>query len=379
MGPLAGTTVIEIAALGPAPICGMILADFGAEVILVERESVNPNALKVTADHSRSMFYKRGKKSIVLDLKQAQGVDAILRLCESADVLIEGFRPGAMERLGLGPDVCLARNKRLVYGRQTGWGQTGPLAHAAGHDINYVALAGALYYTGHDGEAPFTPPTVVGDIGGGAMTFAFGILAALQHANKTGEGQVIDAAVTDGTTYMMTLLASARQMGLLAEPRGSSVFSGGAPWYQSFECADGEYITVGSLEPNFYRLLLEKCDLQNDPDFAEQFSTKDWPRAINTLGKLFRQKTRADWCDLLEGSDVCFAPVLNLDEASKHPHNLVRETFVNVDGNLQPAPAPKLSRTPARAGSVAEVGERIPTIYSILSPKLKYKTHQEGH
>ncbi len=367
MGPLAGTTVIEIAALGPAPICGMILADFGAEVILVERESVNPNALKVTADHSRSMFYKRGKKSIVLDLKQAQGVDAILRLCESADVLIEGFRPGAMERLGLGPDVCLARNKRLVYGRQTGWGQTGPLAHAAGHDINYVALAGALYYTGHDGEAPFTPPTVVGDIGGGAMTFAFGILAALLHANKTGEGQVIDAAVTDGTTYMMTLLASARQMGLLAEPRGSSVFSGGAPWYQSFECADGEYITVGSLEPNFYRLLLEKCDLQNDPDFAEQFSTKDWPRAINTLGKLFRQKTRADWCDLLEGSDVCFAPVLNLDEASKHPHNLVRETFVNVDGNLQPAPAPKLSRTPARAGSVAEVGEHTDDILDTQS------------
>ena len=357
MGPLAGTKVVEIAALGPAPICGMVLADFGAEVILVERESANPNALQATTEHSSSMFYKRGKKSIVLDLKQAQGVDAILHLCESADVLLEGFRPGVMERLGLGPDVCLERNERLVYARQTGWGQTGPLAHAAGHDINYIALAGALYYTGHDGEAPFTPPTVVGDVGGGAMALAFGILAALQHANKTGEGQVIDSAVTDGTTYMMTLLASARQMGLLGEPRGSSVFSGGAPWYQSFECADGEYITVGALEPKFYQLLLEKCDLEDDPDFADQFSKKDWPRALDTLGNLIRQKTRAEWCDLFEGSDVCFAPVLSLDEAAKHPHNLVRETFVNVDGNLQPAPAPKLSRTPARAGGVAEVGE----------------------
>ena len=357
MRPLEGMTVVEIAALGPVPICGMIFADFGAEVILVERQSMNPNALKATIEHSSSTFYKRGKKSIVLDLKQSQGVDAILRLCESADVLIEGFRPGVMERLGLGPDVCLARNKRLVYGRQTGWGQTGPLAHAAGHDINYIALAGALYYTGHDGEAPFTPPTVVGDIGGGAMTLAFGILAALQHANKTGEGQVIDSAVTDGTTYMMTLLASARQMGLLGEPRGCSIFSGGAPWYQSFECADGEYITVGSLEPKFYQLLLEKCDLQDDPDFAEQFSKKNWPRALDTLRSLFRQKTRAEWCDLLEGTDVCFAPVLNLVEAAEHPHNIARETFVKVDGNLQPAPAPKLSRTPAIAGRVAELGE----------------------
>jgi len=370
MGPLAGMTVVEIAALGPAPICGMILADFGAEVILIERASVNPNALQATSKHSSSMFYKRGKKSIVLDLKQAQGVDAVLHLCQSADVLIEGFRPGVMERLGLGPDVCLGRNERLVYARQTGWGQTGPLAHAAGHDINYIALAGALYYTGHDGEAPFTPPTVVGDVGGGAMTLAFGILAALQHANNTGEGQVIDAAVTDGTTYMMTLLASARQMGLLGEPRGSSVFSGAAPWYQSFECADGEYVTVGSLEPKFYQLLLEKCGLQDDPDFTEQFSEKDWPRALDTLGKLIHQKTRAEWCDLLEGSDVCFAPVLSLDEAAKHPHNLVRETFVNVDGNLQPAPAPKLSRTPARAGSVAEVGEHTD---DILNARLKSK------
>ena len=350
MGPLAGTTVIEVAALGPAPACGMILADFGAEVILTERASVNPNALKVTADHSRSMFYKRGKKSVVLDLKQPQGVDAILHLCESADVLIEGFRPGVMERLGLGPDVCLAKNKRLVYGRQTGWGQTGPLAHAAGHDINYAALAGALYYTGHDGEAPFTPPTVVGDIGGGAMTLAFGILAALQHANKTGEGQVIDAAVTDGTTYMMTLLASARQMGLLAEPRGSSVFSGGAPWYQSFECADGEYVAIGSIEPQFYALLMKLAELP-EADFSQQMDARQWPALKEKLTEVVK------WCDLFEGTDVCFAPVLSLVEAAEHPHNVARETFVEVDGNIQPAPAPKLSKTPAAAGRIAEVGE----------------------
>jgi len=356
MGPLEGIKIVEIEALGPAPVCGMILADLGAEVTLVERRSGNSNAAGPHhADSQQSMFYKRGKKRIALDLKIPDSIEAVLSLVEQADVLIEGFRPGVMERLGLGPDVCLARNERLIYGRQSGWGQTGPLAHAAGHDINYIALAGALYYAGHEGEAPFTPATVVGDIGGGAMTLAIGILAALQHAHRSGEGQVIDAAITDGAAYMMTLLESARHAGWFSEPRGSSALTGGAPWYQSLECADGEYVTIGSLEPQFYRLLLEKCGLQNDPAFATQHSKADWPQALETIKNLFRQKTRTEWRELLEGTDVCFAPVLSLPEAARHPHNIARENFVEIDGRVQPAPAPKFSKTPAKAGRVGEL------------------------
>ncbi len=358
MGPLDGVRVVEIAGIGPAPCCGMILADLGAEVILVERQSRNPNAPEVEAQIAgNTAFYKRSKKSIALDLKEAESVATVLQLVDSADVLIEGFRPGVMERLGLGPEVCLAVNPALVYGRMTGWGQTGPLASTAGHDINYIALSGALYYTGHAGEAPFTPPTVVGDVAGGAMTLAIGIMAALLHARSSGEGQVVDAAITDGAAYMMTLMASMRGAGLLSEPRDSSLFSGGAPWYQAFECADGEYVTVGSLEPAFYHELLEKCQLQDDPDFANQFDQQAWPRARKSMERLFKSRTRQQWCDLLEGSDVCFAPVLSLPEAQRHPHNIARKNFVEVDGQMQPSPAPKFSRTSTSAGRVPGKGE----------------------
>lgn len=358
MGPLSGIKVVEIGGIGPGPICGMILADLGAEVIVIERGGEKPASSGVDAAlSSKTSFHRRGKKSIVLDLKNPDSVEVALKIAQRSDVLIEGFRPGVMERLGLGPDICLARNKKLIFGRQTGWGQTGPLAQAAGHDINYVALSGALYYTGHDGEAPFTPPTVVGDVAGGAMVHVIGILAALQHARRTGEGQVIDAAITDGATYMMTLLASMRETGLFTEPRDTGLFSGGAPWYQAFECADGEFVTIGSLEPQFYQLLLEKCGLQEDPDFDEQFSLDDWPRAFNTLKTLFKNRSRAEWCELLEGTDVCFAPVLNYVEAQRHPHNVARQNFVAVDGHIQPAPAPKFGKTPMKAGRVAEIGE----------------------
>ncbi len=358
MGPLSGIKVVEIGGIGPVPICGMILADLGAEVIVIERGGEkSPSAGINAALSSKTAIHRRGKKSIALDLKNPDSIEVALKIMQQSDVLIEGFRPGVMERLGLGPDTCLARNKKLIFGRQTGWGQTGPLAHAAGHDINYIALAGTLYYTGHDGDAPFTPPTVVGDVAGGAMTHVIGILAALQHAGKTGEGQVIDAAITDGATYMMTLLASMRETGLFTEPRGTGLFSGGAPWYQAFECADGEFVTVGSFEPKFYQLLLEKCGLQEDPDFDGQFSLDDWPRALNTLKTLFKNRTRAEWCELLEGSDVCFAPVLNYVEAQRHPHNIARQNFVAVDGHIQPAPAPKFDKMPMKAGRVAEIGE----------------------
>lgn len=358
MGPLSGTKVVEIAGLGPAPFCGMMLADLGADVVLIERKTANPNASEVDMTISpKTAFYKRGKQSVALDLKKSEAVEVVLRIVEQSDVLIEGFRPGVMERLGLGPEVCLDRNKKLIYGRQTGWGQTGPLAQAAGHDINYIALAGALYYTGHHGEAPFTPPTVVGDVAGGATMLAIGILAALQHAGNTGEGQVIDAAITDGTVYMMTLLEAIRGTGLFGEPRGATLFSGGAPWYQSFECADGEYVTIGSLEPNFYKLLVEKCELGNDPDFAEQFSKESWPRALDKLKSIFKSRTRDEWCELLEGTDVCFAPVLTMPEARQHPHNIARQNFIDIDGHIQPAPAPKFSETNASAGKVADTGE----------------------
>lgn len=356
-GPLCGVKVVEIAGLGPGPFCGMMLADMGAEVVLVERKGANPNAAAISeAGDGKHAFYKRGKRSVVMDLKQADAVAALLKLVEGADLLIEGFRPGVMERLGLGPEVCHARNPRLVYGRMTGWGQSGPLSQAAGHDINYIGLSGALYYSGNPGESPFTPATVVGDVGAGAMSLAFGLVCGLLHARQSGEGQVIDAAIADGAAYMSTLLASMRCSGELTEPRGQSFFTAGAHWYNSYECADGHYITVGSLEPNFYRLLLKHCGVEDDADFADQMDKGRWPVAKAKLAKLFKSRPRSEWCEMLEGTDVCFGPVLNLSEAADHPHNRARNNFVEIDGFVQPAPAPKFSQTAASAGRVSTVG-----------------------
>ena len=297
MGPLAGVRIVELAGIGPAPFCGMLLADLGADVVLVDRKG---GALPFDAQ-PRYDITRRGKRSIAVDLKQPGAADLVLRLVESADGLIEGFRPGVTERLGLGPDVCLARNPRLVYGRLTGWGQSGPLAQSAGHDINYVALSGLLYHGGHRGSPPSIPPTVVGDIGGGAMFMALGLVSAILRARETGQGQVIDGAITDGCAVMSALIQGLRAQRLWVDRRQSNVLDGGAHWYDCYECADGEWISVGALEPQFYRLLLEKCGLSSEGLEDAQFDFAHWPRLKERLAGVFRGKTRAEWCELLEG------------------------------------------------------------------------------
>jgi alpha-methylacyl-CoA racemase len=263
-----------------------------------------------------------------------------------ADVLIEGFRPGVMEKLGLGPDVCLDANRRLIYGRITGWGQDGPLSQCAGHDINYIALSGALFHGGHRTSPPSAPPTLLGDVGGGALVLAVGLLAALLAARQSGEGQIIDAAISDGSALMTALLFGLQQQGLWIDRRQSNFLDGGAHWYDCYECADGEYISVGALEPQFYRQLIDRCGLGDDPDFSAQFDAARWPTQKERIAKLFRSRKRDEWCEILEGTDACFAPVLSLSEAPGHPHNRARNTFVTVDGVMQPAPAPRFSGTP---------------------------------
>jgi len=355
-GPLRGVKVVEIAGIGPAPMCGVILADMGADVILVERKSTNPNAALVD-DSGKQAFYKRGKRSVKMNLKHPDAIAALLKLVANAEVLIEGFRPGVMERLGLGPDICLNVNPKLVFGRMTGWGQTGPLAHAAGHDINFVGVGGSLYYSGNHGEPPFSPSTVMGDVGAGSMSLALGLVCALLNSRATGVGQVVDAAISDGTAYQSLLLAFLRASGSLSDgPRGESFLTAGAPWYNSYETSDNHYISVGALEPDFYRQLIEACGFKSDPDFANQWDKNRWPAGKAKFSTLFKSQTRAHWCELLEGTDVCFGPVLNLAEAASHPHNIARNTFVEIDGFVQPAPAPKFSSTPAQAGQVHESG-----------------------
>jgi alpha-methylacyl-CoA racemase len=347
MGPLQGIRVVELAGIGPGPFCGMLLADLGAEVVLVDRKGGSlPFGAKPKHDLTR-----RGKRSIALDLKQPGAAEVVLRLLEQADALIEGFRPGVMERLGLGPDVCLARNPRLVFGRLTGWGQSGPLAQAAGHDLNYVALSGLLNHGGHLDSAPSIPPTVVGDIGGGAMFMALGVVSGILSARETGRGQVIDGAITDGCAVMSMLIQGLRAQRLWVDRRQSNALDGGAHWYDCYQCADGEWISVGALEPQFYQLLLQKCGLTGQGLEQAQFDFANWPQLKVRFAELFRTRTRAEWCELLEGTDVCFAPVLSFAEAQAHPHNRARNAYVEVDGVTQPAPAPRFSATPAQVQS----------------------------
>jgi len=345
VGPLQGLRIVEMAGIGPGPVCGMLLADLGAEVIVVDRKGGVPLAAQPNLDLSR-----RGKHSIAVDLKQPGAAEVVLRLVERADGLIEGFRPGVMERLGLAPRVCLARNPRLVYGRLTGWGQQGPLAHAAGHDLNYVALSGILYHGGHREAPPSIPPTVVGDIGGGAMFMALGLLSGILRARETGQGQVVDAAITDGCAVMATLMHAVRLQGLWADHRQANFLDGGAHWYDCYQCADGEWVSIGALEPQFYQLLLEKCGLSGQGLETAQMDTRRWPELKQKFAAMFRTKTRSQWCQLLEGTDVCFAPVLNLGEAMEHPHNRARGTYVEMSGVRQPAPAPRFSATPGQIG-----------------------------
>jgi len=358
VGPLKGYKVVEIAGIGPAPVAGMILADLGAEVILVERKTFNPNAVSIDPTFMGSAaFFKRGKRSIALDLKKSESIELVLALVSKADMLIEGFRPGVMERLGLGPEICFEHNASLVYGRMTGWGQDGPLAQVAGHDLNYASISGALHYCGMPGDAPFPTATVIGDVAGGSLHLALGMVSALLHAQRTGEGQVVDAAICDGAAYMMTLFASIREQGTIGDVRGEDFFTGGSHFCNTYLCADDRYVTVEALEPDFYRELITLCGFAADADFAEQHKKASWPAAKEKMTRLFASKTQAEWCDLLEGTDACFAPVLSLNEAAAHPHNKARCNFQELDGIIQPAPAPKFSKTPPQMGSVPALGQ----------------------
>jgi len=337
MGPLAGIKVVEMAAIGPGPFCSMMLSDMGAEVIRIDR-------LNQKGSGHRSNVLYRGRKSIALDLKNPKGVEVALDLIAQADVVVEGFRPGVMERLGLGPDVCLARNPRLVFGRMTGWGQDGPLSQAAGHDINYISIAGALGAMGYADRPPAPPLNLVGDFGGGAMYLLTGILAALVERISSGQGQVIDAAMTDGTASLLSPFFGLMDMGMWTTDRYSNRLDGGAYYYGSYECKDGRHVSIGSLEPQFYALLLEKCEITDD-SFKEQLDQGSWSIKREKMEAIFKTKTRDEWCEIMEGTDVCFAPVLDLEEAPDHPHNIARKTYVEFDGVTQPAPAPRFSRT----------------------------------
>jgi alpha-methylacyl-CoA racemase len=344
MGPLSGVKVIELAGIGPGPFCAMMLADMGADVIRVDRAQsvVGGDPASPPAD-----VLNRGRRSIGLDLKQPEGVDTLLNLVEQADALIEGFRPGVAERLGVGPDVCLERNPRLVFGRMTGWGQDGPYAQMAGHDINYIALAGALEPLGRADDRPVPPLNLVGDFGGGGMLLAFGVACALLEAKRSGKGQVVDAAMVDGAAVLMTMFHAFRAMGIWEDKRGSNLLDTGAYFYEVYETKDGKYVSIGSLERQFYDELLERLGLTDDPSLPRQHDKTQWPGMKERFAEIFKTKTRDEWCELLEGSDACFAPVLSLSEAPEHPHNRHRATFVERNGVTQPAPAPRFSRTEA--------------------------------
>jgi len=332
-----------MAGIGPAPFAGMMLADHGAEVILVTRPIL---AAGRKADMSAKDILNRSRTVVELDLKTPAGIAQVRELAAAADGLMEGFRPGVMERLGLGPEVLLGANPRLVYGRMTGWGQTGPYAQAAGHDINYIALAGNLHGYGRVGEKPTPPINAVGDFGGGGMMLAFGMLAGILSAQRTGKGQVIDCAMVDGAALLASMTWSFRALGAWRDERGVNLLDTGAPFYDSYETADQGFIAIGALEPHFYALLLERTGLAGDPDFAAQNDVRSWPAQRAKLTAMFKRRTRAEWCEALEATDACFAPVLSMAEAPAHPHNAARETFVTADGVLQPAPAPRFSATP---------------------------------
>jgi alpha-methylacyl-CoA racemase len=342
MGPLAGITVIEIAGIGPGPFCGMLLADMGADVIRIDRAGSVQGG---DPERPPADLLARGRRSVGVDLKSPDGVEVVLSLVEKADALIEGFRPGVTERLGIGPEDCLARNPRLVYGRMTGWGQDGPYAHAAGHDINYIALAGALEPLGRRGEAPVPPLNLVGDFGGGGVYLAFGVACGIIEARASGQGQVIDAAMVDGAASLMTMTHSFRAMGVWDDERGTNILDTGAHYYDVYETADGQYVSVGSIEHQFYDELLRLVGLEGE-DLPWQNDKAQWPAMKERFAALFRTKTRDEWNELMEGTDVCFAPVLPIAEAVEHPHNVHRGTFVEVAGITQPGPAPRFSRTP---------------------------------
>jgi alpha-methylacyl-CoA racemase len=354
MGPLQGLTIIEIAGIGPGPFAAMSLADLGADVIRVERPGGSAFA---NAQNPRLDFLNRGKRCICVDLKQPEGVDTVLRLVEKADALLEGNRPGVMERLGLGPDVCLERNPALVYGRMTGWGQEGPMSQAAGHDLNYVALAGALHPIGRAGEKPAIPLNLVGDFGGGGLMLAYGMVCALLEAKTSGVGQVVDAAMIDGAATLMASTFAAAQVGFWREERGTNFLDSGAHFYEVYETADGKYISLGSIEPQFYAALMEKLGEEAE-HFQNQWDMDGWPAMKEKMADIIRRKTRDEWDTVFENVDVCYAPVLSISEVSQHPHHQARGTFVDHGDYWEPAPAPRFSRTPGELrGCAVPVGQ----------------------
>ena len=359
MGPLKGLKIIEMAGIGPGPFCGMVLADLGAEIIRVDRASAIGTGSKQEPSN-------RGKKSIAVDLKAKEGVEVVLKLVETADAIFEGFRPGVMERLGIGPEVCLARNDRIVFGRMTGWGQEGPLANAAGHDINYISLSGALAAIGRPGSPPVPPLNLIGDFGGGGMLLALGLVAALLESKESKKGQVVDAAMTDGSALLMTMIYSMQSSGMWKTTMGSNLLDGGSHFYDTYECKDGKFISIGSIEPQFYALLCQIAEL-DEKVFSKQMSRDLWPEQKEEIKKIFVKKTRDEWCELMEGTDVCFAPVLDMSEAPEHPHNKERKTFIDLEGVIQPAPAPRFSRTePEVVSSPSIVGEHTNEVLSSI-------------
>lgn len=352
-GPLAGLKILELAGIGPAPLCCSLMTDLGATVLRVDRNMAS--GLGIERDR-RTDLTRRGRKSASVDLKHAKGIETVLKLVEEADVLVDPFRPGVTEKLGLGPDVCLARNKKIIYARMTGWGQTGPLAHAAGHDLNYLSLTGIVHAIGSK-ELPTPPLNVVADMGGGAMSMALCILAGVYEARNSGEGQVVDISMTEGSAYLALGIYGMAAVGDYNHERQSNFLDGGAHFYRCYETKDEKFVSIASIEAKFYDILLDKLGLKGAPDLPEQMDESQWPAMAERMGAIFKTKTRDEWCEIMEGTDICFAPVLTFNEAPDHPHNKARGTFVDVEGVQQPNPAPRFSRTPGSVkGAAPEYG-----------------------
>jgi alpha-methylacyl-CoA racemase len=341
MGPLEGVKILEIAGIGPGPFAGMMLSDMGAEVVRIDRAD---RVRGGDPENPPKDILARGRRSVAVDLKNPQGVEVVLAMVEKADVLIEGFRPGVMERLGLGPEICLARNPGIVFGRMTGWGQEGPLAHAAGHDINYIALTGALHAIGRRDQAPVPPLNLVGDFGGGGMLLAYGVVCALLEKARSGQGQVVDAAMVDGASSLMGMIYAMKAMGVWQDERGTNMLDTGSHFYDVYETRDAKYVSIGSIEPQFYALLLQQLGLEGE-ELPPQMDREQWAALKVRVAEIFKTRTRDEWSAIMEGTDVCYAPVLDLDEAPEHTHLKQRKTFVEAAGVIQPAPAPRFSRT----------------------------------
>lgn len=361
MGPLQGVKVLEIAGIGPGPFAGMMLADMGADVIRVERPKGG-----MFGDNPKLDILNRGKRCIGVDLKTPEGVETVLKLAEQCDAMFEGFRPGVVEKLGIGPEQVMARNPKLVYGRMTGWGQDGPLAHASGHDINYISITGALHAIGNRGEKPVVPLNLVGDFGGGGLMLAFGMVCAILEAKQSGKGQVVDTAMVDGAAALMASVYGAQQSGFWSEERGTNMLDSGAHFYDTYETSDGKYICVGAFEPQFYAELLRLIGLE-DEELPHQMDMGKWPELKERFETVFKTKTRDEWCEILDGTDACFSPVLPMSEAYSHPHNVARGTFVEREGVMQPRPAPRFSRTDSEIQRpAARVGEHTDEILAEL-------------